>query len=193
MAAVLDELGLRGVAIAGHSSGGWAGIALAEQRPDLVGSLTLISAGPGLDAVRRPPLLLRALMAPPLGPLVWPLRTDAMMQRGINSMCARPVTIPGDVLDEMRGLSYRRMREFIRQNTKYLAERSAPERLAVLDVPVLVIFGAADPRYEPSLAHRYVEVAGARLELLPDVGHVPIFEAPEQTAKLLLGFVAQRT
>jgi pimeloyl-ACP methyl ester carboxylesterase len=192
VAAVLDELGLRHVAVAGHSSGGWAGIALAEQRPDLVGSLTLISTGPSSDAVRPQPLLLRALMAPPLGPLVWPRRTDAMMRRGINSMCARQVVIPDDVLAEMRGLGYGRMRAFLRENAAYLAERSAPERLAVLDVPVLVIFGDADPRYEPSMAHRYEEVAGARLELLPGVGHVPIFEAPQQTAKLLLGFVTQR-
>ncbi|MEU4216598.1 alpha/beta hydrolase [Actinoplanes sp. NPDC026623] len=193
VAAVLDDLGLRHVAVAGHSSGGWAGIALAEQRPDLVGSLTLISTGPSLDSVRPDPLLVRALMAPPLGPLVWPRRTDAMMRRGINSMCARPVVIPDDVLAEMRGLGYGRMRALMRQNVAYLAERSAPERLAALDVPVLVIFGDADPRYRVSMAHRYEQVAGARLELLPGVGHMPIFESPEQTAKLLLGFVAQRT
>jgi pimeloyl-ACP methyl ester carboxylesterase len=193
VAAVLDELGLRHVAVAGHSSGGWAGIALAEQRPDLVGSLTLISTGPGLDAVLPQPFLVRALMAPPLGPLLWPMRTDAMMRRGFNSMCARPVTIPDEVLAEMRGLGYGRMRKLLQQNATYLAERGAPERLAALDVPVLVIFGGADPRYEPSLAHRYEQVAGARLELLPGVGHVPIFEAPQLTAKLLLGFVTQRT
>jgi pimeloyl-ACP methyl ester carboxylesterase len=193
VAAVLDELGLRRVAVAGHSSGGWVGIALAEQRPDLVGSLTLISTGPSLDAVRPEPLLLRALMAPPLGPLLWPMRTDAMMRRGINSMCARPVAIPHDMLGEMRGLGYGGMRALMRQNLAYLAQRSTPERLAALDVPVLVIFSDADPRYLPSMAHRYEQVAGARLELLPGVGHVPILETPEQTAKLLLGFVTQRT
>jgi pimeloyl-ACP methyl ester carboxylesterase len=193
VADVLDELGLRQVAVAGHSSGGWAGIALAEQRPDLVGSLTLISTGPSLDAIRPQPLLLRALMAPPLGPLLWPRRTDAMMRRGIDSMCARPVVVPDELLDEMRGLGYGRMRALLRQNAAYLARRGAPERLADLDVPILVIFGDADPRYDPSMAHRYEQVAGARLELLPGVGHVPILESPERTAKLLLGFVAQRT
>jgi pimeloyl-ACP methyl ester carboxylesterase len=56
---------------------------------------------------------------------------------------------------------------------------------------VLVIFGAADPRWEPSSAHRYEAVPNARVELLPGVGHVPILEAPEATGKLLLGFTAQ--
>ncbi|MFI6180452.1 alpha/beta fold hydrolase [Nonomuraea sp. NPDC051191] len=39
VAALLDDLGLRHVAVAGHSSGGYVATALAEQRPDLVGSL----------------------------------------------------------------------------------------------------------------------------------------------------------
>jgi pimeloyl-ACP methyl ester carboxylesterase len=47
----LDGLGLRRVAVAGHSSGGYLATALAEQRPDLVRSLALISSGPSPDAL----------------------------------------------------------------------------------------------------------------------------------------------
>ena len=65
-----------------------------------------------------------------------------------------------------------------------------PERLAVLEVPVLVIFGTADRRWEPSSAHQYDAVPNARVELLPGVGHMPMFEAPETTSELLLGFTA---
>src|SRR5262249_46795531 len=62
VAAVLDDLGLRQVAVAGHSSGGYVATALAEQRPDLVGSLTLIGTGPSLDALLPQPLILRLLL-----------------------------------------------------------------------------------------------------------------------------------
>jgi len=31
-------------------------------------------------------------------------------------------------------------------------------------------------------------VPGARVELLPGVGHMPMFEDPETTSRLLLGF-----
>jgi pimeloyl-ACP methyl ester carboxylesterase len=65
-----------------------------------------------------------------------------------------------------------------------------PERLAALEVPVLVICGAADPRWEPSSAHQYDALPNARVELLPGVGHIPILEAPETTSRLLLGFTA---
>lgn len=67
---------------------------------------------------------------------------------------------------------------------------NSPERLAALDVPVLVIFGAADRRWDPSSVHRYDTAPNARVEQLPDVGHLPMLEAPEATSELLLAFAA---
>jgi pimeloyl-ACP methyl ester carboxylesterase len=190
VAALLDDLGLRRVAVAGHSSGGYVATALAEQRPDLVGSLALVSTGPSLDALLPQPLLLRVLLAPPFGPLLWSRRSDAVIRKGISATCARPVDIPDHLVAELRGTEYRTFRTVLRRNTAYLAERSVPERLAALEVPVLVVFGAADPRWDPASAHQYDAVPDARVELLPGVGHIPILEAPEATSKLLLSFTA---
>jgi pimeloyl-ACP methyl ester carboxylesterase len=118
------------------------------------------------------------------------MRSDAMIRKGISTTTARPVDIPGDAVADLRNISYRAFRKVLRRNTAYVAERSVPERLAGLDVPVLVIFGAADPRYEPSSAHQYGTVPNARVEMLPDVGHLPMFEASESTSQLLLDFAA---
>jgi pimeloyl-ACP methyl ester carboxylesterase len=190
VAVLLDGLGLRHVTLVGHSSGGYVATALAEQRPDLAGSLVLISTGPSLDALLPQPFILRALLAPPLGPLLWPMRSDAMIRKGISATTARPVDIPGDAVADLKNITYREFRKVLCSNAAYVAERSVPERLADLDVPALVIFGAADPRYEPSSAHQYDVMPNARIEMLPGVGHVPILEAPERTSELLLGFTA---
>ncbi|MFI6991723.1 alpha/beta fold hydrolase [Nonomuraea wenchangensis] len=190
VAAVLDDLGLGPVAAVGHSSGGYVATALAEQRPDLVKSLVLISTGPSPDALLPQPFILRVLLSPPLGPLLWSRRSDAMIRRGLSATAARPVKIPDDMVAELRGISYRAFRTVLSRNSAYIAERSVPERLAALQVPVMVIFGAADPRWEPSSAHQYDAVPNSRVELLPGVGHLPMFEAPETTSKLLLGFTA---
>ncbi|MCT2584825.1 alpha/beta fold hydrolase [Actinophytocola gossypii] len=191
LAALLDDLGLRQVTVAGHSSGGYVGTSLAEQRPDLVGSLALVSSGPSLDALLPVPLILRFLLGPPFGPIVWSRRSDAMIRKGIEATTAHPVDVPDDVIADLRGLSYRAFRTMSRRNTEYLAERSVPERLAVLDVPVLVVFGAADPRWEPTSARRYEAVPTARVEMLPGVGHLPMLEATGRTADLLLDFTAR--
>ncbi|GAA4306437.1 alpha/beta fold hydrolase [Actinomadura luteofluorescens] len=98
--------------------------------------------------------------------------------------------VPDDLVTGVRAITYRAMRTVLRRNTAYLAERSVPERLAALRVPLLVIFGAADPRWDPSSAHRYGAVPDARIEMLPGVGHLPVLEAPGATAELLLDFTA---
>lgn len=193
VAAVLDGLGRGAVAVAGHSSGGYVATALAEQRPDLVRSLALISTGPSPDALLPQPLVLRVLLAPPFGALLWSRRTDAMIRRGLSATAARRVEIPDELVADLQATSYRTTREILRQNTAYTVERSVPKRLAALAVPLLVIFGAGDRRWEPSSAHRYGAVPGARVELLPGVGHLPMLEAPERTGELLLSFTAAAT
>lgn len=190
VAALLDELGLRHVTVVGHSSGGYIATALAERRPDLVRSIALISSGPSPDALRPQPVLLRALMAPPFGPLLWARRSDATIRKGLSMVCNLPVDIPDDLVAEVRGIGYRTFRTVLRRYSAYIAERSVPERLTALDVPVLVIFGAADPRWDPSSVHQYDAVPNARVEQLPDVGHLPMFEAPDSTSRLLLDFTA---
>ncbi|UJW29816.1 alpha/beta hydrolase [Saccharothrix sp. AJ9571] len=194
VAAVLDDLGLRHAAVVGHSSGGYVTTALAEQRPDLVRSVALISCGPHLDALLPQPLILRILLGPPFGPLIWPRRSDAMIRKGILATTARPVDIPDDTVADFKRTSYHAFRTLSRRNVAYLAERSVPDRLAALGVPVLAIFGAADPRWDPSSVHQYEAVPHARIELLSGVGHLPMFEAPETTSELLLGWTSrQRT
>ncbi|WP_439382195.1 alpha/beta fold hydrolase [Amycolatopsis lexingtonensis] len=188
VAALLDGLGLRQVTVAGHSSGGYVATSLAEQRPDLVRSLALVSTGPSLDALLPQPWIVRALLAPPFGPLLWPRRSDALIRKGIRATTARPVEIPDDAVADLKTITYRTFRRILRGNSAYIAERSVPERLAGLGKPVLVVFGAADPRWAPRSAHRYDAVPGARVELLPGVGHIPPLEAPEPTSELLLRF-----
>lgn len=193
LAALLDDHGLRHVAVAGHSSGGYVATALAEQRPDLVGSLALIGTGPSLDALLPQPLVLRVLLGPPFGALIWSIRSDAWIRKGVVATAARPVEVPDEMVEGVRRIRYRTMRKVLRANTAYLAERTVPERLAALDVPVLVVCGAADPRWNPASVHQYDGMPKVRVELLPDVGHIPLLEAPEATSELLLAFTTRST
>ncbi|MEV7404509.1 alpha/beta hydrolase [Streptomyces sp. NPDC091267] len=190
VAALLDDLGLRHVTAVGHSSGGYAATALAEERPDLVRALALVSTGPAIDALLPQPVILRVLLGPPLGPILWSVRSDAWIRSGIRATTARPVDVPDDLVAGVRGITYRAFRTVARGNTAYLTERSVPERLTALRLPALVIFGAADPRWEPSSAHLYDAVPDAQVKLLPGVGHIPLLEAPEATSSLLLEFTA---
>src|SRR6266540_3065186 len=94
------------------------------------------------------------------------------------------------LIDDARGVTYHALTAASRATHDYLKQRPLPDRLTALGKPLLVIFGEQDQRWRPSSAGLYRAVAGARVELLPGVGHSPIFEDPPRTAALLLTFIS---
>ncbi|MGW0533370.1 alpha/beta fold hydrolase [Streptomyces sp. NPDC003032] len=190
VAAALDGIGVQGAAVAGHSTGGLVGTALAEQRPDLVGALALINTGPSPDARLPEPWPGRLVTVPVLGRWVWRMRNDTTIRRGLDTAVGRETTLPDRVVMDVRGMTYLAVTATSRESLTYLSERELPSRLGALDIPLLVIFGSQDRRWRPSSADGYRAVPGLRLELLPGVGHTPMLEAPGRTAELLLAFTS---
>jgi pimeloyl-ACP methyl ester carboxylesterase len=190
VAAVLDKLGVCGATVVGHSSGCLLATALAEQRPDLVAALALIDMGPDLDAKLPEGPLFRLLMAPLTGRLLWRLRTEKAIRKAAlsGSGNARRVDIPDAFVEHALRLTLRDFVGTMRAGREFLLERSLPDRLIPLALPLLVIFGADDGRWRSESAAGYRVVPGARIELLPGVGHTPMMEDPDTTGALLLEF-----
>ncbi|MEU0267757.1 alpha/beta hydrolase [Nocardioides sp. NPDC006303] len=190
VAAVLGDLGLtKDVAVVGHSSGGYVATALAERHPELVGPMALISTGLSMEALLPEPALVKLLTGAALGALVWPLRTDALLRKGIAATAARQVTIGDEVIDDLRRTSFKTFRAIMQANRDYLVEQSIPQRLLRLGRRPLVVFGDADPRWNPESAHEYDVLPGGRVEYLAGVGHIAMLESPDETARLLLDFL----
>ncbi|MGW8375125.1 alpha/beta fold hydrolase [Streptomyces sp. ODS28] len=186
----LDRAGVRQALVVGHSTGGSVATALAERRPDLVSALALLNTGPRLDAVIPQGPLGRLLEVPLLGRLLWALRTDGMIRRAAANAVTRDVEIPQAVVDDVRGMTHHAVTATARAAVGYLRQRPLPDRLAALGKPLLVVFGAEDRRWRSSSAAEYAAVPGARIEMLPGVGHSPPLEEPRRTADLLLAFAA---
>ena len=53
-----------------------------------------------------------------------------------------------------------------------------------------MIWGEDDPLVPVAQARLAEAIPGARIELLPDTGHIPHYEQPDRFLELLLGFVA---
>lgn len=187
---VLDGLGVIRVTVIGHSSGCTVATALTEQRPDAVVALALIDMGPDLDAKVPEGRAVRLLLRPLVGRLLWRLRTEASVRKAARAGFTRPVEVPDAFVEHAMRL---RLQDFVgamRAPLDYLAQRSLPDRLAPLGIPLLVIFGAQDQRWRPSSATAYRTVPGARVELLPGAGHTPMMEDPQATGRLLRQFAA---
>ncbi len=188
--AALDRLGAGRVAVIGHSAGGTVATALAEQRPGAVAALALIDTGPSPDACISQGLLPRLLLAPLPGRLLWRLRTEATIRKAMRTAFTRPIDIPDAIIEDTLGMTHRAVAGTVRASLDYLGQRTLPDRLAPLGLPVLVVFGTDDHRWRSSSAPAYRIVPGARVELLPGVGHTPMLEDPQTTGTLLLDFAA---
>lgn len=186
--AALDKLGAGRVVVIGHSTGGSVATALTEQRPGRVTALGLINTGPSPDAYISQGLLSRLLLARVPGRLLWALRTETTIRKALRTAFSRPVDIPDAIIEATRRMTYRALAGTARASLDYLRQRSLPDRLAALGVPVLVIFGTDDRRWRSSSAAAYRVMPDARVELLQGVGHTPMLEDPQATGTLLLDF-----
>ncbi|WP_327151910.1 alpha/beta fold hydrolase [Nocardia sp. NBC_01329] len=187
VATVLDEFGVQNATVVGHSSGGYVATALVERRPDLVGELVLVSTGPSLAALLPEPAIMRVVASPLFGPLVWALRTESMIRRGLAATAAAPITVPDGAAADLRRTSYRAFRAILAANSDYIAARTVPQRLVDAGKPVRVIFGDSDPRWDPASAGQYEAVPGAELEYLRGVGHIAMLEDSDALARSILG------
>jgi pimeloyl-ACP methyl ester carboxylesterase len=189
--AVLDRLGVKHAVVVGHSTGGSVATALAEGRSDLVTALALIDTGPHLDAFISDGPVGRLMFVPVVGQLLWRLRSDSVIRQAASTGFSRPgFEIPQELVDDVRGMTYHAFTTTSRSVDDYLEQRALPDRLMALGKPLLVIFGEEDRRWRSSSAAEYRTVPGAKVELLPGVGHSPMLEDPPRTAESLLAFTA---
>ncbi|MBB4704544.1 alpha/beta fold hydrolase [Sphaerisporangium siamense] len=179
--AALDRLGVRHAIVAGHSSGGAVATALAEQRPDLVTALVLINTGPALDAFIAPDTAA-------IAPSQWPPADEQIRRLAESGFSRAGYQVPRELLDEVRMMTYHTFTTTMRATRDYLEQQALPDRLKLLGKPLLVIFGEDDRRWRSSSAADYRAVPGAKIELLPGLGHTPILEDPPRTATSLLTF-----
>jgi pimeloyl-ACP methyl ester carboxylesterase len=75
----------------------------------------------------------------------------------------------------------------------YLCDLSLPNRLSVLDVPTLVVWGADDRVVPPTHAALFCElISGARSVIIPDAGHDPLSEQPDKWTQVFRDFLASK-
>lgn len=187
-AGVLDELGLSSVHVIGYSLGGAVAMELALARPDLVGSLVLLSTWPASDpwfvaqmrnwqSIRRAHWDDERRFLEALWVFMW--SAASFQDYGF---------VEASTLAAMR--DPQRPEGWIRQTDADIAHDTG-ERLRAIRVPTLVIVGEEDictpPRFARDLA---ALIEGARLVTLPDSGHGALFEVPEKIVPVVKKFLA---
>jgi pimeloyl-ACP methyl ester carboxylesterase len=193
----------RPVHLLGNSLGGLVALSVAARRPELVRTLTLVSPAmpdrrPDPRRVSDPRMLLA--MVPRIGERAR-AELAAMSARDraeqVIALCfGDPSRVPEHRLAEtVAEIEARARLEWAREavNRSGLAmfgswfRRELWTTAARVRVPTLVIWGDRDRLVAPRLAARTAQVLGARLLMLPGVGHVAQIEAPDTVARAVAG------
>jgi pimeloyl-ACP methyl ester carboxylesterase len=159
----LEDGGLQGAAVVGHSSGGTIAVLAAAQAPEAVGRLVLVA---------------------PAGIFVSRSRLAYVRPLAVQVLRA-PQRLPQMIRDSLRIGPFR----LTRIAFDLLRVDVAPA-LPQVRAPTLVVWGADDPLLAPALGAVFAEqIPNARLVVLPGCGHIPMLESPDALHRELLGFL----
>ena len=177
----LDALGADRVHLVGNSLGGWIAAEVAVRTCARIKTLTLISpAGVRVKGV-------------PMGDnFVWSPEETARNLFHDQSFAERVIALTPSEEEADRMLANRFMAARLGWQPRWL--NPALERwLHRIKVPTLVLWGKDDKLLPCAYATRWQEwVPGARVEIIPDCGHLAHIEKADVVADKILGFLAGR-
>lgn len=190
---LMDRLGIQKAILVGNSAGGTISAQTALRYPDRVSALVLVDpaiyAGGGTPAIMRP--LLNSPQMRHIGPLL--ARSQAS---GISNLLPSAYHDPSKVTPEMLALYQRplKVENWDRAFYEFLAaSRMSPtlgDDVKRLQLPVLVVTGEFDTWVPTEQSIRLAgEIPGAQLAVLPNCGHVPQEECPQDFMQAVIPFV----
>jgi haloalkane dehalogenase len=203
LGAVLDELGIETAVLVGHDASGPVAIDYALTTPDRVGQLILLNTYYGHAPALRLPEMIRLLADPDMTPLADAMLDDANQRMWLLGHTARQFGAdpldPGsvgitsvlpqffgdgdqpDALPAIRAWTSALFSDLDTQDRQITLKR-----MASLDIPVRLIFGALDRYLNPDLAaHLAGLIPKAGLHLVDDASHWPQWDQPEAVAELI--------
>lgn len=186
IAGLLDDLGVERAALVGHGFGGAVALAVVADQPARVSALALIGT-PAFEAWPRIARLAR--LAAPLGALLGPAVLASFVHgsalRGFADREAGRRSLDVSLRASASKLGLESMRANLRALRDPAIASLAP-RLGTLDLPVAVVWGAADPFLDPSVGRRLqAAIPGATFTVVPGARHYVAEDAPEQCARAI--------
>jgi pimeloyl-ACP methyl ester carboxylesterase len=184
---LVEALGIGPVHVIGASMGGAIAQELALARPDLVRSAQIVCSWPRTDPWLGELFGRWKAIFREMGPLAW--AQNSWLWVFTHRWYRDPLHLESLVRDTATYPHPQTAEMFERQSDAAIAF-DALDRLPAIRVPVLVVAGAEDiftpPRYSEQIV---AAIPGARLTVLPAVGHGMFWETPEAFNATLLEFL----
>jgi len=179
LAGLLDVLGIERAIVVGHSIGSYVAFAFFRMYAERVAGFGLVAGHPAADTPALLPgrdTLATALERGEIAPAI-----DAYLPRYLDRRTVPQLTQP---LREIMARQDARGAAALVRGMK--ARVGSEELLADIAVPATIVAGASDDWIPPKqLRSAAAQIADCDFVLLPNVGHLPMLEAPEATTAAL--------
>ncbi|HEY0844488.1 MAG TPA: alpha/beta fold hydrolase [Noviherbaspirillum sp.] len=187
---LLDAVGAKRVHLAGNSMGGTIAALFAIRYPERVASVAFIGAPHGIRSP-KPSEADRLIDAGRL-PLI--ARDEAEFEQMLGRVFARRPFLPYPILHAARSGAVQRAESNVRLWNAQLKDRFLlHEQIAGLRVRSMALWGREDRIFDVSGATvLQAQLVDGEVQIMPDVGHLPMMEAPADAAGRYARFLAGR-
>ena len=173
---LLDQLGIQKAAVAGHSMGGYVALAFARAYPGRVLGLGLVSSQAPADPPERKAARYQ--------------EAEHVMSHGVGEVAeamSKKLTADAVLQAALKELILRQRPEGLAGALRAMAERpDSTPLLPEFDFPVSIVHGLADALIPVERAREVrAAVKNGYLVEVEGVGHMPMMEAPQTTARTL--------
>jgi len=190
--ALLDALDVQQCVLGGNSFGGWIAWETALALPERVRALVLVdAAGYPLES-QSVPIGFRLARVPGLNRLLQSVLPRGLVESSVRNTYGDPSRVTPELVDRYYELTLREgNRAALAQ--RFAAGRHSPDtgRIAAIAVPTLILWGGRDRLIPLANGERFNrEIAGSRLVVFPELGHVPQEEDSEATVAAVAEFLS---
>jgi pimeloyl-ACP methyl ester carboxylesterase len=172
--------------LCGTSMGGMVALEAVRQAPRRVKALALLGTSARADTPELIALRSAAIVDFEQG------RAEDVLRANLMFAFHPRVTADSELATTYLGFVMRAgARQLVRQNRAIMARADLRPALGAIRCPTLVACGDSDLLTPPEHSREIASaVAGARLEIIPECGHLLTMERPEHVNPLLLGWLA---
>ncbi len=180
---ILDSLGVSRFAIAGNSLGGEVAWHVAAATPDRVSALILVDAAGYPIVSANVPIGFRLARTPGLAWLFTRILPRGVVASSVRSVYGDPSRVTDSLVTRYYELTLREgNRASLPLRFAQAGNSADSSRIATIRVPTLIMWGGRDGLIPPDHAGRFArDIAGSRLVLFPELGHVPHEEDAAKT------------
>lgn len=184
--ALLTKLGVTRFALAGNSMGGYVAWEYALAHPGKLTQLVLVDAGgPPDDPNKQLPIGFRIARTPGLSKIALVITPRSMFEKSLHGSVSNQAIVTPQAIDRYWELNrYPGNRKATGDRFAQYAKRGTNTgRLGEITVPTLILWGDQDKLIPVSGADWFAaQIPGSVKIVYPGIGHMPMEEAPDQSA-----------